>query len=61
MTEKVEINLTKSELSMLVTILHMGGWQRKKNLPSHLRNSDNKFVNKMSKILKKLEDSLDDD
>lgn len=61
MTEKVEINLTKSELSMLVTILHMGGWQRKKNLPNHLRNSDNKFVNKMSKILKKLEDSLDDD
>jgi hypothetical protein len=61
MTEKIEISFTKSELSMLVTILHMGGWQRKKNLPQNSRNSENKFINKMSKILKKLEDLLDDD
>lgn len=58
---KTTIELTESELSMLVTILHMGGWHRKKNLPKHIKNSDNRFINKMSKIMKKLEDALDDD
>lgn len=61
MTDRVKIELTKSELSMLVTVLHMGGWQRKRNLPKHIQSSENKFINKMSKILKKLEDTLDDD
>lgn len=56
-----KIELTTSELSMLVTVLHMGGWQKKKNLPKHIRNSDNKFINKMSKIMKKLEAELEDD
>ena len=56
-----EVELTKSEIAMLVTVLHMGGWQRKKNLPEKLRDSDNRFINKMSKIVKKLENALDDD
>ena len=56
-----EVELTKSEIAMLVTVLHMAGWQRKKNLPEKLRDSDNRFINKMSKILKKLENAMEDD
>lgn len=56
-----EVELTKSEIAMLVTVLNMAGWQRKRNLPGHLKDSDNLFIRKMSKILKKLENSLEDD
>lgn len=56
-----ELELTKSEVAMLVTVLHMAGWQRKKNLPDKLRESDNVFINKMSKIVKKLENAMEDD
>jgi len=58
---KITVELTQGELSMLVTVLHMAGWHRKKNLPKHVRKSDNLFINKMSKIVKKLEASLEDD
>jgi hypothetical protein len=56
-----QLELTKSEIATIVTMLHMGGWHRKKNLPKHIRESNNSFVNRMSKILKKLETALDDD
>lgn len=46
---------------MLVTVLHMGGWHRKKDLPKNMRNSESKFINRMSKIMKKLEAELDSD
>ena len=55
------IELTEGELTMLVTVLHMGGWHRKKDLPKHMRNSKSSFINRMSKIMKKLEAELDND
>lgn len=55
------IELTEGELNMLVTVLHMGGWHRKKDLPKHMRNSKSNFINRMSKIMKKLEAELDND
>lgn len=61
MSDKINVELSESELSMLVTVLHMGGWQRKKNLPKRLRNSDNRFIRKMSKIMSKLEEKLEDE
>ena len=61
MKQPIEVELTKSELAMLVTVLHLGGWHRKKNLPKTLRNSDNLYIQKMSKIVKKLETLLGDD
>jgi uncharacterized membrane protein len=61
MTKDLKLELTKSELAMLITVLHMGGWHRKKNLPKHMRHSEGKFISTMSKIMKKLENSLEDD
>jgi hypothetical protein len=55
------IELTEGELTMLITVLHMGGWHRKKDLPKHMRNSESMFINRMSKIMKKLEAELDND
>lgn len=55
------VELTEGELTMLVTVLHMGGWHRKKDLPKNMRNSESKFINRMSKIMKKLEAELDSD
>jgi hypothetical protein len=61
MTKESSVELTKAELAMLVSVLHMGGWHRKKHLPKHMRNSESKFINTMSKIMKKLEAELDND
>jgi hypothetical protein len=58
---KKTIELSIEELSMLVTVLHMGGWHRKKNLPKHAQKSDSKFIKTMSKIMKNLEQELGSD
>lgn len=55
------IELSVEELSMLLTVLHMGGWHRKKNLPKHAKKSNSQFINTMSKIMKKLEQELGSD
>lgn len=61
MSKKHKIELSESDVAMLVTVIRMGGWHRKGDYPKHLRNSDNLYVKKMSKILKKLEDHLGDE
>ena len=61
MSKTIKIELTESELSMLVTVLHMGGWHKKKDYPERMQDSDNKFIRKMSKVMKKLEAVLEDD
>jgi len=61
MTNKHRVELSQGEISMLVTVLRMGGWHRKGEYPKNLKKSDSKYVRKMSKIMKKLEHHLEDD
>lgn len=61
MADKKKIELSESDIAMLVTVLRMGGWHRKGDYPKQLNNSDNLYVRKMSKILKKLESHLEED
>lgn len=61
MSKKITVELSESDIAMLITVIRMGGWHRKGDYPKHLRDSDNKYVRKMSKIIKKLENCLDDD
>jgi len=60
-SSKVNVELSQGDISMLLTVIRMGGWHSKKDLPKNLRKSDSKFIRKMSKIITKLEDSLEDD
>lgn len=61
MADKKKIELSESDIAMLVTVIRMGGWHRKGDYPKQLKNSDNLYVRKMSKILKKLESHLEED
>lgn len=61
MSKKTTVELSESDIAMLITVIRMGGWHRKGDYPKHLRDSDNMYVRKMSKIIKKLENCLDDD
>lgn len=61
MSEKISLQLSESEITMLVTVIRMGGWHRRKEYPKSLRDTDNVFVLKMHKILKKLESAIEND
>lgn len=61
MDRNITVEFTPAQLAMLVTVLHMAGWKRKKNLPKNMRDSSNHFLDKMSKLLKKLEEAQGDD
>lgn len=56
--ETVSIELSKEEAAALALVIRMSGYHRRKEYPSHLRKTDNVMMNRMSRILKKLEKSL---
>ena len=53
MSKKITVELSESDIAMLITVIRMGGWHQKGDYPKHLRDSDNMYVRKMSKIIKK--------
>jgi hypothetical protein len=61
MSKKIDVQLSESEITMLVTVIRMGGWHKRKEYPKGLRDTNNIFVLKMHKILKKLESAIEND